>query len=333
MSKAPIIVASIASLVCLNPAIAAMPSASAPKRVAILLFDGAEIIDYSGPWEVFGAEGYDVVSVARTKTPVTTAGGEVVVPQYDFSDAPNADIVLVPGGDVSKVRKDPEALAWVRKETARDQHTMSVCNGSLILADAGLLDGLSATATYHWIPTMRTQYPRIHMVDDQRWVDNGKIITTAGLSAGIDGALHLVEVMDGRGAAEQVALSLEYDWRPAGGFVRGKLAETHIPHFDTRPIGEWRVLETSGGESHWLVRAEGNSTKSAAEILQYVERNFHDQGQWTRDTAATEVSPTLSHWRLSDRNGARWKGTLSVAHLKGGAAGRYAIGITVERAS
>lgn len=331
MRQATALLASIASLISLSGAVAAPPSAP-PKRVAILLFDGAEIIDYSGPWEVFGAEGYDVVSVARTKAPITTAGGETVVPKYDFSDVPDADIVLVPGGDVSAVRKDPETLAWVRKETARDQHTMSVCNGSLILADAGLLDGLSATATYYWIPKMRTQYPQIHMIDDQRWVDNGKIITTAGLSAGIDGALHLVDVMEGRGEAQQVALVLEYNWQPEHGFVRGALAETRIPNVDMSLVGEWRTLDTSGSRSHWAVRAEGNSTKSAADILQYVSRNFRDQGHWMPDSTATQHGQTVSRWRFADQSGQPWKGTLSVAPVKG-TTDRYRMDIIVDRAS
>ena len=295
-------------------------AAAHPTRVAILLFDGAEVIDYSGPFEVFSAAGYDVFTVGRTKAPVTTTGGLTVVPKYDFSDVPEADIVLVPGGDVDAVRKDPQTLAWIRKETARDRHTISVCNGALTLADAGLLDGLSATSTFYWIPRMRTAYPKIHMVDDRRWVDNGKIITTAGLSAGIDGALHLVEVMNGRGAAQSVALALEYDWHPDGGFVRAALADSHIPDVDLGPLGQASIRETDGDRTHWLMRIDIASLRSAAQIQDYLSQKLVEQGHW--------VSQGAGRWHFTDRLGMPWSGTLDVVPV---AHGRYTINVTVKR--
>ena len=107
---------------------------------------------------------------------------------------------------------------------------MSVCNGAFILASAGLLDGLSATTTNGNIPRLRTQFPKINVVEDRRYVDNGKIITAAGLSAGIDGALHVVELLMGKGAAEQTALVEEYDWHGNSRFVRASLADHVLPN-------------------------------------------------------------------------------------------------------
>lgn len=319
---------SAVALISLRDAAAAPAPETHAKRVAILLFDGAEVIDYSGPYEVFGAAGYDVFTVARTKAPVTSAMGLKVVPQYDFSDMPDADVLLVPGGDVSAVRKDTETLTWIRKETERDQHTISVCNGAVTLADAGLLDGLSATATFHWIPKLRAEYPKIHVVDDQRWVDNGKIVTTAGLSAGIDGALHLVEVMDGRGQAQAVALALEYNWQPNGGFVRAALADAQIPQLDIKPIGEWHVVETNGDRNQWAMRVEGASAHRAAEIADYVSQGLAKQGHWI--LVSSDQDHMLTRWRFADRNGNPWQATLNVAPVKD-MAGHYTMDITVER--
>src|SRR5262249_52563175 len=156
----------------------------------------------------------EVYTVAATHDPITTAMGMTVVPKYSFADAPAPEVLVVPGGGVRAASQHAPTLQWVREVTARDRHTMSVCNGAFILASAGLLDGLTATTTAHNIERLRTQYPRVHVVDDQRWVDNGKIITTGGLSAGIDGALHVVSRLRGAGVAQQVALGEEYAWSP-----------------------------------------------------------------------------------------------------------------------
>jgi transcriptional regulator GlxA family with amidase domain len=103
-----------------------------------------EIIDYTGPYEVFGAEKYDVYTVAASKAPVTTSMGMTVVPKYSHSDAPPPDILVVPGGYTPKIRADSATKAWIRKTSQTNLHTISVCNGAFILAEAGLLDGLPA---------------------------------------------------------------------------------------------------------------------------------------------------------------------------------------------
>ncbi|MFI5120410.1 MAG: DJ-1/PfpI family protein [Thermoanaerobaculia bacterium] len=197
-------------------------AARAQKKVAILIFNGVEIIDYTGPWEIFGAAGFDVYTVAGTKEPVTTAMGMTVLPKYTFADAPQPDVLVVPGGGVKEAQGSAATLKWVTGATAGTTHTMSVCNGAFILASAGLLDGLTATTTSGNIAKLTAEYPKTKVVDDQRFVDNGKIITTAGLSAGIDGALHVVSRMLGPGTAQKVALVEEYDWRPGAAWKRGQ---------------------------------------------------------------------------------------------------------------
>src|SRR5262249_55059194 len=178
----------------------------ARKKAAILIFDGVEIIDYTGPYEVFGASNFDVYTVAATPDPVTTAMGMKVVPKYTFADAPQPDVLVVPGGSVRAARQSAPTLKWVTDTTQHTAHTMSVCNGAFILASAGLLDGLTATTTYHLLGDLASDYPKVKVVDDRRFADNGKIITAAGLSSGIDGALHVVEKIYGPGRAQSVAL-------------------------------------------------------------------------------------------------------------------------------
>ncbi len=294
---------------------AAAASAGSRKKVAILIFDGVQIIDYTGPYEVFGSANFDVYTVAEQKKPVTTAMGMTVVPKYSFSDAPRPDVLVVPGGGVNAAQRNETILKWIRDETAHTEHTMSVCNGAFILASAGLLDGLSATTTSGNIERLKSTYPKINVIDDQRFVDNGKIITTGGLTAGIDGALHVVSVMMGEGYAQQVALGEEYDWHPRGDFARPALADRlYLSYVDPAldAIGKWSVVSTQGGTDRWEINVRGTSTISAPEVMDRLSQAFTDKGQWTKITDAAPGSSQTSHWNFSGRDGKPWTGTLTV---------------------
>src|SRR5262249_42863864 len=150
--------------------------------------------------------------------------------------------------------------------TARAEYTMSVCNGAFLLANAGLLDGLTATTTSGRIDQLRAQYPKVKVVDDRRFVDNGKIITTAGLSSGIDGALHVIERVEGEGEAQQAALADEYDWRPKSGFVRAALADRNIPEVNLDGLGKWKTERTEGDTGRWTLVMRGRSDLSAQQL-------------------------------------------------------------------
>jgi putative intracellular protease/amidase/DNA-directed RNA polymerase subunit RPC12/RpoP len=301
-------------------AVAAAQQAARPpaKKVGILIFDGVEIIDYTGPWEVFGATGYEVYTVARSKQPVTTAMGMTVVPKHTFADAPQPDILLIPGGGVRSTSNDEATLSWIRSVNAHTTHTMSVCNGAFILASTGLLDGLSATTTAGNIERMRAAYPKVKVVDDQRFVDNGHLITTAGLTAGIDGALHVVSLMEGMGAAQSVALSEEYDWHPDGGFARAALADRLIPDVDLDSTGTWNIVSTQGGTDHWAIVVKGTTPMTAAELMDHIGKAF-EKGKWVRvkPVAAHPSSALISDWRFSGRDGRPWTGTLKLDPVPG----------------
>jgi putative intracellular protease/amidase len=289
-------------------------AARAQKKVAILIFDGVEIIDYTGPWEIFGTAGFDVYTVAGAKEPVTTAMGMTVLPKYTFADAPQPDVLVVPGGGVTAARDSAATLKWVTDATVRTTHTMSVCNGAFILASAGLLDGLTATTTSGNLERLKTEYPKTSVVDDQRFVDNGKIITTAGLSAGIDGALHVVSRMLGRGMAQKDALAQEYDWRPRAAFARAALADRLIPKVDLDSLGTWTVDRTEGGRDRWEMVFRGTSDLSAAEVMDHIGRDLTTRGKWTTVTAAAPgaSSAPTTHWKFKGRDGKPWTGTLTI---------------------
>ncbi|HKV40769.1 MAG TPA: DJ-1/PfpI family protein, partial [Blastocatellia bacterium] len=208
----------------LNNRAAASP-ARPKKEVAILIFNGVQIIDYTGPYEVFGEAGFHVYTVSETSDPIITTMGMKVIPNYTFDNTPKPDIVVVPGGGVTRTQTNPVVLKWLRDASEKAEMVLSVCNGAYILAKAGLLDGLRATTTAHLIDGLAAAAPNIKVVHDQRFVDNGKIITAGGLSAGIDGAIHVVSRVMGSGNAQALALGMEYNWDPATGFVRPALAD------------------------------------------------------------------------------------------------------------
>jgi putative intracellular protease/amidase len=307
-----------------------LTAASPQKRVGILVFDGVEIIDYTGPYEVFGAAGFDVYTVAETKKPVVTAMGMTVVPKYAFADAPEPDVLVVPGGDIHVPKGSPPTLTWIAERTAKAQHTLSVCNGAFLLAGAGLVDGLTVTTTAHNIDKLRAAFPKVTVVRDKRFVDNGKIIASAGLSAGIDGALHVVDGMLGRGAAQQTALGLEYDWRPEGGFARAALADQLIPRVDMDAMGHFDVTRTEGTMLAWDLELAGTSELGAVQVEERVGKAF-TEGRWKQVAAKSAAGTSTTTWSFEGPDGKPWTGTLSIASRPGVAHG-IAAKVHVERA-
>lgn len=314
-------------------------SAAAPdparKKVAILLFSGVEIVDYTGPYEMFGAAGCDVYTVAASTAPVTTAMGMTVVPKYAFADAPQPDVLVVPGGSIGSAMNSQPTIDYVKSASAGTQHTLSVCNGAFILAKAGLLDGLTATTTVQNIDRLSEQFPKTHVVSDQRVVDNGKIITAGGLSAGIDGALHVISKLMGEGAAQSVALGEEYDWAATANYRPAMLANREIPNLNLADdIGHWDVVSTKGTESHWELVFHGTSQLSAAELDAKLSAALADQGKWTRVKAApaTADGGARSAYTFTGHDGKPWGASFTIEH-EGGDPHRFRTVLTVARSS
>jgi putative intracellular protease/amidase/DNA-directed RNA polymerase subunit RPC12/RpoP len=307
-------------------AAAASAQQKSAKKVAILVFDGCEILDFTGPYEMFGAAGCDVYTVAAKKEPVTTAMGLTVVPKFTFAGAPPPDVLVIPGGGVKAASEDRATLDYIKQVTATSQHTMSVCNGAFILANTGLLDGLSATTTNHYLDRLGQEHPRIKVVRDKRYADNGKLITTAGLSAGMDGALHVIAKLFGTGYAQGVALGEEYAWTPNGGFVRATMADQEIPELNLDATGDWRAQRLEGDTRRWDAVIQGKPKGSAAEFQNHVEQALTN-GKWTRVAGASGSS----RWKFTGRDGKPWRGTVTVGAPD--AAGQLTAEIQVARES
>ena len=200
--------------------------------VGILIFDGVEVLDFAGPFEVFsrtrtvpGTESrrteesapFEVFTVARTAAPVAATGGLIVTPTYAFEAAPPIDLLVVPGGFGTRaLLEDPETLAWVTSRSADATLTTSVCTGALVLAKVGLLEHRRATTHHAALELLASLDPTIHIEPNVRYVDD-RIVSSAGVSAGIDMAFHVVERMCGRVVAEETAAYMEYRRGPGNG--------------------------------------------------------------------------------------------------------------------
>jgi transcriptional regulator GlxA family with amidase domain len=188
-------------------------------KVLFYLQDGVEILDFAGPMEVFSYAGFDIATVSKTKAPIKSQGILTITPDFSIQDAPAADIIVFFGGNAGNASGDTAVIRWIQ-QLSQPKYYFSVCTGAFILGKAGKLDGLTVTTFHESIENLKLAVPKAKVLNNARFVDNGTIITTAGISAGIDGALHLVEKIRGRKAAEQIAAYMEYDkWVPEQGVI------------------------------------------------------------------------------------------------------------------
>jgi transcriptional regulator GlxA family with amidase domain len=183
--------------------------------IAILVFDEVEVLDFAGPFEVFSVSkaGLNVVTVG-TKPEIRARNNLVVRPTLTLSDPIEPRVLVIPGGWGTRVEMRNEAvLSWIRANAAKSEIVFSVCTGALLLAAAGLLRDLTATTHHGALEELRQAEPRCQ-VTDRRIVDNGTIVTAAGISSGIDGAFHILSRLAGMNVAIETAHYMEYPFNP-----------------------------------------------------------------------------------------------------------------------
>lgn len=194
------------------------------RNVLIILFDDVDTLDLAGPLEVFAITGqratgpvpFTVTMAAeRNFPPITTRSGLRITPYYTFKDAAQADILVVPGGlGARHERSNATMLNFIKQQAENAELILSVCTGALLLGAAGLLDGLNATTHAAALEELKTTAPNTTVLSGQRFVDNGRIVTSAGITAGIDAALYVVQRLLGPKTALETAHHLEYRWEP-----------------------------------------------------------------------------------------------------------------------
>jgi transcriptional regulator GlxA family with amidase domain len=191
-----------------------------PRQIALLVFDDAEVMDVAGPFEVFSVAGrrhgldpFRVHLVAERPGPVTLRSGFRIEPHATLESAPRADLLIIPGGPGTRREMyNPVLRDWIGATALRAELVLSVCTGSLLLATAGLLDGLEATTHRGALDLLREAAPGARIREGARFVDNGRVIVAAGISAGIDMSLYVVGRLLGQDLAEEAAGYMEYHW-------------------------------------------------------------------------------------------------------------------------
>lgn len=198
-------------------------------NVGILVFDEVELLDMAGPYEVFTTAArllararppgtpalFSVTTLARRPGPVRARAGLRLLPDHTLADHPPLDCAIVPGGVVDAELGQAELIAWLAGQARSARILASVCTGALLLAQAGVLDGLAATTHWEDLDALRALRPAVQVHGGVRWVDQGTIVSSAGIAAGIDMSLHLVQRLHSRALAERTARQLDVDWKSA----------------------------------------------------------------------------------------------------------------------
>jgi len=187
-------------------------------NTAILIFDDVEVLDFAGPFEVFSVTNelsdyslLNVYTVAREKAPVAARNGLSINPDYSIAVVPQPDILIIPGGSGTRpLLQQHDILSWITRSAHYADKVLSVCTGALLLAKVGLLDGKKSTTHNSAFEALAEIAPTTEIIGDARFVDNGKVITSAGISAGIDMSLYVIEMLYGKEVAQNTAAYMEY---------------------------------------------------------------------------------------------------------------------------
>ncbi|GAA5175271.1 DJ-1/PfpI family protein [Niveibacterium umoris] len=195
--------------------------------IGLYLFDDVEILDFAGPLEVFttasrvferlhpGAPPPFSTALIARQTKIRTRGGMIVEVPCSLDTHPALDVIVVPGGVVDGELERNEVVTWLAAQASRVRRVASVCTGAFLLGEAGLLEGRRCTTHWEDIAALRSRYPNAHVVSDARFVDDGTVITSAGISAGLDMSLYLVARLADRSLAVRTARQMDYAWHGA----------------------------------------------------------------------------------------------------------------------
>ncbi|GIG56080.1 glutamine amidotransferase [Longispora fulva] len=205
-----------------------MTETNPPITFGVLVYDDVEVLDLGGPFEVFSTAGRlartsdggpatTVITLAPRPGTVTARGGLRLVPDHTVAEDPPFDILVVPGGVTTAVESDHALSAWLRRRHATARLTFGICTGAFLLAQAGLLDGRAATTHWEDEDELAGRWPAVDVRRDVRWVDDGDIVTSAGISAGIDASLYVLGRLTSVDLATRTARQMEYTWLPTPG--------------------------------------------------------------------------------------------------------------------
>ncbi len=264
----------------------------------MLIFDQADIMDVTGPWSVLVHNGVRVVSFAKRKDPVTIGMSMELTPDFTLDNLPEVDILIFPGSGLAETNPgDAEIQQFIQARANTTEVLFSVCSGAFFLAESGLLDGKVATTFASLIPRLESNYPDIQVVNHVKYTDNGQIVTTAGLSSGIDGAFHVISKFRGQGEVQDVANHMEYEWSKRTDYARTQLADKYI--VGVKGIVELfakAYLSSAGDRNEWKYQYLLSGQTSSDEVLKVIRKELSKTGKWQLVSETSQkVTGTFDH--------------------------------------
>ncbi|HET6440219.1 MAG TPA: DJ-1/PfpI family protein [Anaeromyxobacter sp.] len=199
-------------------------------RIGIYIYPGAEVLDFAGPYEVFSTASrvaqrrdpaapalFDLSLIAAAQGPVRARGGFTVLPDHTLADHPPLEVLLVPGGVHEPELERREVVDWIARQASAVSLVASVCTGAFLLARAGVLAGMEATTHFEDAAALQRSHPEVQVREGVRWIEQERVLTSAGISAGLDMSLRIVARLAGQTLAEGTARQMDYEWRDRGG--------------------------------------------------------------------------------------------------------------------
>ena len=287
-------------------------------NVAILVYDGVQVIDHAIPFEVFGQYSLNnVYTVAKDPGPLTTYMGMRILPNHTFADAPPPDVLVLPGGDARDARRDPEITEWVRRTVGSADHVLTICTGVFFLIGSDLLEEARVTTWYDRQDDLERAVPSAEVVGEEIVVDNGKLVSAAG--SGIEGALHVLAKLHGDAWAEIVRLNMEYEPMPHELHVpRVEHADLNIPDaiYATFP---WRGAELrryEGDRNTWTMAWRFDPEQAIDSLRVALATSLSESG-WSLIDEETPASRQSSRWSFEGRDGENWQGEIVLDEERG----------------
>lgn len=252
--------------------------------VGLLLFEGADIMDVTGPWSVFTHAGFDVVTFAKSPEEATIGGDLTIKPDFTMASMPDVNVLVFPGSGLAETNPgDLQIKQFIKNRVDKTEVMFSVCSGAFFFAEAGVLKGLEATTFASMIPMMKENYDGIKVLDNVKYTDNGKIVTSGGLSSGIDAAFHVVSKFRGDGTTQDIANQMEYPRSLKFDYARSQLADNFI--IGLRPLMRLltsKYVSSVGDNNQWEFVFELRNSVSLTEALMILDRELRKSKAWEK---------------------------------------------------
>lgn len=257
--------------------------------VGILLFNMADIMDVSGPLSVFEHAGFNVITFAKTNEPLRIGTHLELTPDFTIDNLPKADILVFPGGGLAESNPADQKIIQLIKDRYEETKVLfSVCSGAFFLGEAGILNGQKATTFASLIPRLSENYAKAKILNNVKYTDNGKIVTSAGLSSGIDAAFHVVSKFYGVGRAQEIANHMEYPWKREHDYARSQLADNYLRDLSNLlSLFSTSFFYSQGNNDQWEMKYTLTRQMPAKKIFTIITKELEKKDDWVQ----TQVSP------------------------------------------